>query len=86
MTPGAILEEVRRKPFKAFRIDVSDGSHHDVVNPEFCVVGTSYIIVCMSSNPKSPLFESYVKVDCRHVVKIYELPLSGVTGGNAQVS
>lgn len=83
MSPNAILEDVRRKPFVPFRLEVSDGSHYDIHHPEFCVVGTTYVIVCQSSDPKSPLFESSVKVHCRHVVKTFELPATS-TGNNGQ--
>jgi hypothetical protein len=82
MTPNAILEDVRRNPFRPFRIEVSDGSHYDIFHPEFCMVGTSYVIVGMSSDPNSPLFESSVKVDCRHIVKTYELPTNSLPGTN----
>ena len=84
MTPNAILEDVQRRPFRPFRIAVSDGSFYDIHHPEFCMVGTSYIVVGVASNPASPLFERTDKVDCRHVVKIYELPSSAQAGGNGQ--
>ena len=83
MSPNSILEDVRRRPFKPFRIEVTDGSHYDILHPEFCMVGKADVAVGVSSNPDTYLFDRLIKIDCRHIVKIYELPTSPASQNGA---
>lgn len=38
MTPARIKDLLQRKPFRPFRLFLSDGSKHDVPHPEFAWV------------------------------------------------
>ena len=45
MRPEDILELVRARPFRPFRIRMSDGQQFEVRHPELAMVGRSQVIV-----------------------------------------
>ena len=71
MTPRDILKELRRKPFKPFRITATEGSSYEVRHPEICVVTRDTVYVGLNPlEDEGLLVEDYVLVDIAHVVKI----------------
>jgi len=45
MRPQDILDLLRAKPFRAFRIHMSDGQQFEVRHPELAMVGRNVVIV-----------------------------------------
>src|SRR5207249_7839013 len=50
MTPNEILAELRRRPFEAFRLHLSDGSSYDVRSPELCMVGINSVVIGLTKS------------------------------------
>jgi len=74
ITARRLLEHLRARPFRPFRLCLSDGSSHDVPHPEFAWVfgSTIFIGVPGRSNDRA---EEYVKeVAILHVTRIEKLP------------
>lgn len=85
MSPNVITEYIRRRPFEPFRLEVSDGSHYDILHPELCMVGMSHVAVGVPLTPTNLQFERLIQIDCRHIVKAYLLP-PALASGNGQAS
>lgn len=69
MVPNDLVEELSQRPFVPFRMFVADGSVYDIRHPELCMVGLSSVLVGVTTDPNSILFERTVRIDCHHVVR-----------------
>ena len=74
MAPNEILAELRRRPFEAFRLHLSDGSSYDVRSPELCMLGISSVIIGLTKSAGEELFERTVKLDAFHITRREPLP------------
>ncbi len=45
ITPPALLEYVKAKPFRPFRIQMESGKTYDVRHPELIKVGKAYVMI-----------------------------------------
>jgi len=78
ITARQIQEYLKAKPFKPFRLFLSDGSSHDVPHPEFAwVFGSTVFIGVAGKSTKAP--EDFVKqvesmsvLDLSNLVKALE--------------
>jgi len=60
---------VRKRPFRPFRMFLSDGSSHEVRHPELIIVARREIILASKSR-RGRLPERYVFVDPLHVTHL----------------
>ena len=74
ITAGRIREMLNTRPFRPFRLFLSDGSHHDVPHPEFAwVFGGSIFVGVPARN--GDVFDAYVKeLSILHVTRAEKLP------------
>ena len=74
MTARQIREYLQAKPFKGFRLFLSDGSSHEVPHPEFAwVFGSTVFIGVAGKSTKTP--EDFVKqVAILNITRIERLP------------
>jgi hypothetical protein len=73
ITAQQIREYLNAKPFRPFRLFMSDGSSHDVPHPEFAwVFGSTIFVGVAGKSTKRP--EDYVKqLSLLHVTRIEKL-------------
>ena len=66
-----IIKMVKNKPFEPFRIHVSDGSTHEVHNPEMIKVTPSLAIV-FTPDPDEPIvaISDYNLVSMLHITRL----------------
>jgi hypothetical protein len=70
-----ILEFVRRKPFKPFRVTLSDGRTYEIHHPELAMVGLSIVVIGVPApNYSDPVFQRAITVDLAHIMEAEELP------------
>jgi hypothetical protein len=74
MPPDELIEVAYSKPFAPFRLELSDGTNHDLHQPGLCMVGKSFVIVGITSNRKSSIAQKMSKLDLRNVAAAYHLP------------
>jgi|WetSurMetagenome_2_1015567.scaffolds.fasta_scaffold1473836_1 hypothetical protein len=76
MRPEDILQLLRRRPFEAFRIHLSDGSEFDIRHPELAIVERSKIIVGVPGpeGPDGPV-ERTVFCALMHITRVE--PING---------
>ena len=73
ITAKQLRELLRAKPFKPFRICLSDGTHHDITNHDMAWVTRNSVEVGLNVDPDG--FAEYV-VRCYilHITKLEDLP------------
>ena len=75
MSPKGILQALRKRPFKPFRIQVSDGTTYDVRHPELVMVGKGEVMIGIpESGDADPVFDRVETVSLGHVVKLLPAP------------
>lgn len=85
MTTQDLKSIIRRRPFRPFRLFLSDQSYYDILHPELCMPGVREVFIGLPSAggpADDPSFERFALVDLVHVVKIE--PLEVPTKGNGQ--
>lgn len=48
MRPDELRGHLKKQPFRPFRVFVSDGSHYDVLHPDFMLVTKSEVTIAIS--------------------------------------
>ena len=72
-TAKQIRELVEAKPFKAFRICMSDGTHHDITNHDMAFVTKNTVEVGINLDADG--FAEYVaRCSILHITKLEDLP------------
>ncbi len=71
MAPEELATELRRRPFRPFRITLTEGSTYDIRHPELCMAGRRSAVIGLTvPNAADRLFEQSVTVDLLHIVKL----------------
>jgi hypothetical protein len=74
MAPNELLAAVRRRPFRAFRLHLSDGSSYEVRHPETFLVGNRTSVLGLTrEGAREPIADRYVYVDTLHITQLEEL-------------
>ena len=83
MPPQDLLQAVRRRPFVAFRLHISDGTVYEVGHPELLMVAVASAVVGLPSKDQPhPAVERYEIVDLRHIVRLEPVEAAAKPGGN----
>jgi hypothetical protein len=81
MPPQDLLQAIRRRPFVAFRLHVSDGMVYDIRHPELLMVAVASAVVGLPSmGQPPPAVERYEIMDLRHIVRLEPLESAPATG------
>lgn len=83
MTRADMLSRARQKPFRPFRLIVSEGGVYDVRHPEWIMVGRDSVVIGQAKDPAQDFYDSTVMVDLIHVVRMEPLEASASVGGNS---
>ena len=74
MGPRDIVRELRRKPFRPFRITITEGSSNEIKHPELCLVTRTSVYIGLDPTDDDLLAERSVLIDVGHVVKLDPIP------------
>jgi hypothetical protein len=70
--PQPILEALRVRPFRPFRVELSSGEMIDVTHPDqIWVFPTEILVAKRSANGDSRLYQSFSIIGLDHVVQIH---------------
>jgi hypothetical protein len=70
MQAADIVKFVRRKPFRAFRITLTDGRSYEIQHPEFAMVGRSTVAIGLRTTSGPDLvYDRLVTVDLLHIME-----------------
>ena len=76
MTPTRIKEILNRKPFRPFRVCLSDGSKHEVPHPEFAWVFGGRMFIGYPGKGTSNSDDRLTELAILHVTRVEELDSS----------
>jgi len=68
---------MRRKPFKPFRINTSDGKHYNVVHPEMIYLSRNQVVVAIYDKgdvPGEDLPSRDIIISPLHVASVEDMP------------
>jgi len=82
MTRSDLLARVRQKPFRPFRLVVSEGGVYDVRHPDLIMMGRDSVVIGVSKDPQQDFYDSTVEIDLWHVVRLEALEAATPAGGN----
>lgn len=79
MRPEDLHAFLRHRPFRPFRITLTDGRSYEIHHPELMMVGRSSAEIGIPSRRHAdPTYETVVHVALVHVMQIEPLPQSDV--------
>ena len=72
------LEELRRtlrlRPFRPFRLFVTEGGPYDVRHPELCVPGSRSVFVGIPAPSQTePIYDDFAIIDLIHITRIEQI-------------
>lgn len=71
MRPDEIRKWLKRVPFQAFRLTLTDGRTYDVVHPELALVGRSSMTVGFPRVGESePIYDRAVDLSLLHIMQV----------------
>ena len=77
ITAKQLRELLQTKPFKPFRICLSDGTHYDITNHDMAFVGKNTVEVGLNLDPDR-FAEYFARCSILHITKLEDMP-EGVT-------
>jgi len=72
ITAKQIRELLQAKPFKPFRICMSDGSHYDITNHDLAFVGKNTVEIGLNLDPDG-FAEYFARCSLHHITKLEDL-------------
>jgi hypothetical protein len=73
ITAKQIRELLQAKPFRPFRICLSDGSHYDIPNHDAAFVGRNTVEIGLNLDPDG-FAEYFARCSILHITKLEDLP------------
>ncbi|HWG41451.1 MAG TPA: hypothetical protein VN688_01605 [Gemmataceae bacterium] len=65
-----VEKKVRQRPFKPFRLYLTDGSTYEVRHPELIMLGRRYLVLGIAADPSQTVFDQSVDIDLFHIVRM----------------
>lgn len=72
ITAKQLRELLQGKPFKPFRICLSDGTHYDITNHDMAFVGKNTVEVGLNLDPDG-FAEYFARCSILHITKLEDL-------------
>jgi hypothetical protein len=73
MTRSDLLTRVRQKPFRPFRLIVSEGGVYDARHPDWIIVSRDTVTLGIAADPGQDYSDSTVMIDLLHVIRLEPL-------------
>ena len=78
MSPDTLRQQVRKQPFEAFRVYLSDGSHYDIRHPEMIAITRRDVAIAIGPD-NDELPDRLATCDPLHIVRVE--PINGRDAG-----
>jgi hypothetical protein len=86
MQVEGLERRLRTRPFRPFRIYLTDGAAYDVRHPEMCLLGRRTAVIGLAADPASTVFDRAVDVDLFHIVRVEPADLPSPSNGEQAAS
>ena len=73
ITAVQIRELMRARPFRPFRIHLSDGSHYDITNHDMAFVGRNTVEIGLNLDPEG-FAEYFARCSILHITRLEDIP------------
>ena len=83
MPPEDVQKKLQARPFKRFRMHLSDGTMYDVIHAELVLLGRRSLVLGLASRPEETVYERTVDIDLLHIVRM-EQTEGAARPGNGQ--
>lgn len=80
MTRHDLLLRARQRPFRPFRLVVSEGASYDVRHPDWIIVSRDAVTLGIAADPTQDYSDSTVMIDLYHVVRLEPLEATAPAG------
>lgn len=84
MTRSDLLARVRQKPFRPFRLIVSENASYDIRHPDRVIVSRDAVTIGVAADPNQDYSDSTVMIDLFHVIRLEPLEAAAIAKGNGQ--
>ncbi len=68
-----IERELRRRPFRPFRMHLTDGTSSEVLHPELVLLGRRSLVLGLAASAEETFYERAVDVDLIHIVRMEDI-------------
>ena len=83
MRPQDLLEMLHTRPFRPFRIHMTDGRAYDIVHPEAVLVLRSRAVVGLRPDPETGVPDRSEEIALLHIVRTSEIPAVGTEAASS---
>jgi hypothetical protein len=79
-----VQARLRERPFRPFRIVVSESQRFDIRHPDLVLVGLNDVMIGFPSPQAPTVYDRVTRVALAYVVSLEDLPVSSVPGNGQQ--
>jgi hypothetical protein len=80
MPPEDLRKKLQTRPFRPFRIHLSDGAEYDVMHPELLLLGRRSLVLGLASRPEEVLYERTIDIELIHIVRMESIETTAPRG------
>lgn len=78
MRPDDVLRHLTKRPFRGFRIRLTDGTSYEIGHPELAIVGKTTVTIAIprvsDADREEVVYDRTVWVDLLHILEIEPVP------------
>lgn len=84
MSHEDLLNHLRERPFRPFRLVLTEGTVYEVRHPELFMLGKRSVVIGVPSHPTETVYDRTAMVDLFHIVRLepLESPTAAGQSGN----
>jgi hypothetical protein len=84
VTPSDLLARVRQRPFRPFRLVLTEGPVHEVRRPDLVMVGRDGVVIGQAEDPAQGYHDRAVHVGLSNIVRLEPLEAPDEPPGGGQ--
>jgi hypothetical protein len=73
-------KKLQARPFRPFRIHLSDGAAYDVMHPELLLLGRRSLVLGLASRPEETVYERTIDIDLIRIVRMEQIETTAPRG------
>lgn len=81
-----LQKKLQTRPFRPFRIYLSDGTEYNVMHPELLLLGRRSLVLGLVNRPEETVYERTIDIDLLHIVRMEQIEATARRGnGDSRV-
>ncbi len=78
-----VEKKLKQRPFKPFRMHLTDGAAFDVRHPELLLLGRRMLVIGLADDPAQTLFDRSVDIELFHIVRLEYIETPAIPNGRS---